>query len=227
MTRRGEQGWRSVLGALLLLVVLAAPGEPAAGASSEEPAIPEGPARVILPEVVEVPGGTVTLGDVAQIEGPPELVDRLAQVPVGAAPLPGRSRWLATGYLAVRFRQAGIDPDQVVVDGPERVQLATPAAPASTAPTSPAPRGLEPGVSPAVGAGLPLVARDEQVTLEAVAGSVVVQVPARALAPGRLGERIRVRNLTSGLDVEAVVVGPGWVRVEAGSETGWGEEVPQ
>ncbi|NMA70732.1 MAG: hypothetical protein GX961_02295, partial [Firmicutes bacterium] len=121
MTRRGEQGWRSVLGALLLLVVLAAPGEPAAGASSEEPAIPEGPARVILPEVVEVPGGTVTLGDVAQIEGPPELVDRLAQVPVGAAPLPGRSRWLATGYLAVRFRQAGIDPDQVVVDGPERV----------------------------------------------------------------------------------------------------------
>src|SRR5690606_9429360 len=117
-----------------------------------EPAIPEGPARVILPEVVEVPGGTVTLGDVAQIEGPPELVDRLAQVPVGAAPLPGRSRWLATGYLAVRFRQAGIDPDQVVVDGPERVQLVTPAAPASTAPTSPAPRGLEPGVSPAVGA---------------------------------------------------------------------------
>lgn len=209
MTRRGRRGWRTLLGALLLLTVLAAPGPRAAGASSGEASLPEGQARVVLPEVAQVEGGTVTLADVAQLEGPPELIDQLSQVAVGPAPLPGRSRWVATGYLAVRFRQAGIDPDQVVVVGPERMALVTPAAPASQVTRTEAPTRASSGAEP-------VVARDERLTLEAVAGSVVVQVPARALAPGRPGERIRVVNLASGQEVEAVVVGPGRVRVEAG-----------
>lgn len=202
-----------VLSALLLLAVLAAPGRTAAGASSDEASqstgLSEAQARVILPEVAQVSDGPVTLGDVAQLEGPPELVDQLSRVAVGPAPLPGRSRWVATGYLAVRFRQAGIDPDWVVVEGPERMALVTPAAPASRETKVQAPAQAPP-------AETPVVARDERLTLEAVAGSVVVQVPARALAPGALGDRIRVVNLASGLEIEAIVVGPGRVRVEAG-----------
>lgn len=214
MTRRTRHGVHAILGALALLAVLGAPVQAAAGPSSAEAsletqAFAEGQARVILPDVAQVAGGTVTLADVAQLEGPPELVERLGQVAVGPAPLPGRTRWVETAYLAVRFRQAGIDPNRVVVEGPERMALVTPAAPEHRA------AKVQPPSQTTVEA-LPVVTRDERLTLEAVAGSVIVQVPARSLAPGRVGDRIRVVNLASGLEVEAVVVGPGRVRVEVG-----------
>lgn len=59
----------------------------------------------------------------------------------------------------------------------------------------------------------PLIERGDRVTLASGSSAVAVSAPAEALAAGRRGERLRVRNLSSGKVVEAVVVSRG--RVEA------------
>lgn len=186
---------------VVLVLLLAATGLAAADPSSS---MREDEVRIVLEPVARVTGGTVTLADIALLEGPHELTERLKEVPVGPAPLPGRSRWVETAYLAVRLRQAGIDPATVRVEGPERVELVTTLA-AGVLPEA------EPGMAGTPAAG---VARGDTVVLEAVAGRVVIQVSARALRAGRAGDRIPVLNLSSGREVEAVVVGPGRVRVE-------------
>ncbi|BAS28907.1 flagella basal body P-ring formation protein FlgA [Limnochorda pilosa] len=192
----------------LLLLALLLAGGPVACLAAAEGADPPardgeaGRAVVILPPSAQVDGGTVTLGDVARLEGPEELTRRLQAVTVGAAAPPGRSRWVETAYLAVRLRQAGIDPATVKLEGPDRVELVTAAPPA------------EPDAGRAAGEAGPAVARGETVVLEAVAGRVVVRVAARVLRPGRAGERVLVVNEASGREVEAVVVGPGQVRAE-------------
>ncbi len=78
-----------------------------------------------------VDGRTVSLGDIARLEGEAELVMALAQVNVGSAPSPGSSRRLTVGQIEVRLRQAGIDPRDVEFTGaPEVIIYRGEAAPA-------------------------------------------------------------------------------------------------
>jgi flagella basal body P-ring formation protein FlgA len=58
-----------------------------------------------------------------------------------------------------------------------------------------------------------LVRRGEHINLSARSGGINVSVSAEALANGRSGERIRVRNLQSQRVVEATVTGPGKAEV--------------
>ena len=58
-----------------------------------------------------------------------------------------------------------------------------------------------------------LVERGSRVTITAGSGGFAVSVKGEALADGRKGETIRVRNLSSEREVDAEVVGPGRVRV--------------
>lgn len=57
------------------------------------------------------------------------------------------------------------------------------------------------------------VRRGERVTLQAVGNGFEVAMQGEALADGAEGERIRVRNLSSGREVEGVVVAAGVVQV--------------
>src|SRR5699024_8543255 len=52
----------------------------------------------------------------------------------------------------------------------------------------------------------PLIERGDRVTLASGSSAVAVSAPAEALGAGRRGERLRVRNLSSGKVIEAVVV---------------------
>jgi flagella basal body P-ring formation protein FlgA len=58
-----------------------------------------------------------------------------------------------------------------------------------------------------------LIQRGEQVTLVSESSKVRVRVIAKALMDGALGDRIRVRNISSKQIVEGVVVSPGTVKV--------------
>lgn len=58
-----------------------------------------------------------------------------------------------------------------------------------------------------------LIKRGDKVTILAVTGAVEVRMEGQALKDGAKGEVIRVRNLSSKLEIEAEVVSPGIVKV--------------
>ena len=60
-------------------------------------------------------------------------------------------------------------------------------------------------LTPAMLASVPLVSRGQQVTLEAQTGGVHIRMAGEALAEAALGQRIRVKNLSSDRVVEGVV----------------------
>ena len=99
---------------LTLLALLAGPA-----AWGAEP----GTAVVILPESASVQSSELLLGEIAEISGPPDLVEKLAQVSAGTAPQPGSSRRLTKGQIEVRLRQAGVDPKLVEFQGAAVVQV--------------------------------------------------------------------------------------------------------
>lgn len=69
-------------------------------------------------------------------------------------------------------------------------------------------------LSPAVVAQPAMVRRGQRVTLIAGDGPVAVRAPAEALSDGRRGQRVQVRNLSSGRVIEGVVRSPTEVTVQ-------------
>jgi flagella basal body P-ring formation protein FlgA len=67
-------------------------------------------------------------------------------------------------------------------------------------------------LTPSMLAHREVVRRGDRVTLLAAIGSVSVRASGMALAGGDDGQRVRVRNVSSGQVVDATVVGPGVVR---------------
>lgn len=74
---------------------------------------------VRLRDEVYVKGPTVTLGDVALIEG--ENAEMLATIEVVAAPSPGNSARVDAALVRTRIERAGFDPEAVEVLGARRV----------------------------------------------------------------------------------------------------------
>lgn len=109
MIRKGK------LGSLVLLLLLLF-GSTAWGAEQEK-------AILTLPETVSIQGSELLLGDIAEITGPPDLVERLAQVNAGTAPRPGSSRRLTKAQIEIRLRQAGVNLSQVEFQGAQAVQI--------------------------------------------------------------------------------------------------------
>lgn len=59
----------------------------------------------------------------------------------------------------------------------------------------------------------PVIERGQRVALIAGGSGIAVQAPGEALASARIGERLRVKNLSSGKVLEGVARGPGSVEV--------------
>ncbi len=73
-----------------------------------------------------VRGPEIQLGEVSEIRGQdPILLERLRQVEIGRAPLPGLTRTLDLGYLKARLRLQRIDPETLVLDAPPAVSVTT------------------------------------------------------------------------------------------------------
>lgn len=81
------------------------------------------PAVVALRENVYVKGPTVTLGDVATIDG--EDAEYLASIELTSAALPGATRRLNSAVIYSRLEQAGVFPEEVDLRGANLVSATT------------------------------------------------------------------------------------------------------
>jgi len=108
---------KGILGVLAALLVMALLAGPAAWGAEQEKAV------LILPESVTVQGSELLLGEIAEISGPPDLVEKLAAVSAGTAPQPGSSRNVTEGHIEVRLRHAGVDPRLVEFKGADSVRV--------------------------------------------------------------------------------------------------------
>lgn len=121
------------------------PGEDLAGvirmgaASTEAPKLPstsgglpqlvkpeEAPlkgAKITLKEKADIPGRMILLGDIASIEGAPELIEKLKKIELGAAPAPGAKRSIDRLTVALKLRSSGYKSENLVFLGDKPVQL--------------------------------------------------------------------------------------------------------
>jgi hypothetical protein len=151
--------------------------------------------------------GFITLGSVATLSGGDKITRaHFAAVLVARAPLPGETRQLTRGDLALKLRQSGINPDtQAVLEGADHADVTTeelPPAPnngrvelraegaASGAPTgsSQAPRPTQ------TVTGAVLIHSGDAVTIYIQSGAMTITAPATARESGKAGDTIRVHR---------------------------------
>jgi len=68
-------------------------------------------------------------------------------------------------------------------------------------------------ITPSMVSATRQVVRGKKVTILAAAGNILVRMNGKALGNGSMGERVKVINTSSKREVEALVVGPGLVKV--------------
>lgn len=78
----------------------------------------EGKATVMVRMRTELEKDQFTLGDVAEIDGDPALVSRLAAIGMGASPMLGTDRGLVAPHIAGRIRMVGINTNQISLNVP-------------------------------------------------------------------------------------------------------------
>ena len=138
--------------------------------------------------------GFITLGSVAALSGGDKAARvRYAAVPVARAPLSGETRQLTRGDLALKLRQAGINPDtQVVLEGADRAEVTAEAE--AAAPESVIPAALPNAPAPAAKLTGPVIHNGDAVTICIQSGPMTITAPATARESGRVGDTIRVHR---------------------------------
>ena len=143
---------------------------------------------------------------------------------VARAPLPGETRQLTRGDLALKLRQAGINPDtQAVLEGADRADVTiegVPPAPnnggAGTGEkdaTSSAPTGSF-STPPLLGAGGTLIHAGDAVTITIQSGAMTITAPATARESGKAGDTIRVHRDGVMTDLSVQVIDAQTVQME-------------
>ncbi|MFZ0243746.1 MAG: flagellar basal body P-ring formation chaperone FlgA [Desulfobacterales bacterium] len=80
-----------------------------------------------LRPVAEARGADILLGDIAEIAcADPDLGQRLDQLVIGKAPLPGQSRHITDDYVRLRLRQLGSQAAPIHLTGAERIEVTLP-----------------------------------------------------------------------------------------------------
>jgi flagella basal body P-ring formation protein FlgA len=75
-------------------------------------------------EKAEIEEDKILLGKIANIKGEdPDLVQKLKEIVVGKAPLPGNSRQIDEDYLKLRLKQCGTDLCQIRLQAPEIIEV--------------------------------------------------------------------------------------------------------
>jgi len=201
--------------ALLLLLALAVPAQCA-------------PVHVALKANADVGtsnNGFVTLAQVADLSGGPKGERaRMASVLVGRIPLPGDTRVLTPGDIALKLRQAGFHPERdavlegakqvsVVSADPEAASLPAPSAPPSAAaPTRPSRAASDKMGGPPLPAIV--VHRNDSVTVVVQQGDMTITAKGTAREAGGVGQTIRVHRDGAPSDLAATVLDAQTVQLE-------------
>lgn len=151
---------------------------------------------------IEAQGAAVTLGDV--FEGAGAAANR----PIAPAPAPGGKVFLSAAFLSAAAEAAGLN--WTPPDGLRQVEVRGRAVPARTA-SAIAVRDGEAPFTEAKGEVFG-VRKGETLVLSYAAPGVRLSLRARALSPARVGESLRVLNLQSNREIDAIVTGPGAAR---------------
>lgn len=149
----------------------------------------------VRPEAL-IAGDVVTLGDIADIT-PPEAAQAAARIVILPAPPVGCTGRVARGYLRLRLRRAGLNPEAITISGADSTRLSRPEppAPAITAP----PAGHPPAASvagptaPPQALALPPVPRGTRLRLAVRIGTLTIETTAELLAAAVPGGLCRVR----------------------------------
>ena len=71
----------------------------------------------------EIEEDKILLGKIANIKGEdPDLVQKLKEIVVGKAPLPGNSRQIDEDYVRLRLKQCGADLCQIKLQAPQLIE---------------------------------------------------------------------------------------------------------
>ncbi len=199
----------SSLGRLLLLavVILAATLPAHAGTA----------VVLTLAEEAEAAGENILLGEIAEITisgavaggASPRAFDpaaAVADIIVGRAPKPGRSRWIDRSYVGLRMKQHGFQGDAVVLHGPERISVTRAAATMTAAAVEAMVREyLEDWIaSSGEDAEIDEISGAKDVILPAGQVTRAVEIPGRGRRSGSL--RVAVRFSVDGTPVRRIQV---------------------
>lgn len=196
---------------LCTLIILASLAGPVAGT----------PVHVALKSAAVVspnPDGFFTLASVADLTGgDPSRRARLSQIDIGRAPLSGETRHLTLGDLALKLRQAGLNPEKdTVLEGAGEANITTDGAeitsPAVTTPVNSVGAGTVSVPAPAV--DLPLIHFGSPVTIVIQSGGLTITAPGIARESGRAGDTIRVHRDGVMTDLSVTVQDKQTVRLE-------------
>lgn len=163
--------------------------------------------------------GFLTLGTVAGISGGDKAArSRFAAVLVARAPLSGETRRLTRGDLALKLRQAGINPDtQAILEGARCADVTAadcPPAPILGSNTEQSAVGALLAVPSSPPASQPVIHSGDAVTICIQSGAMMITAPATARENGRVGDTIRVHRPGSMTDLPVHVLDAQTVQME-------------
>ena len=174
--------------------------------------------------------GFLTLGTVADITGGDKAARaRFAAVLVARAPLSGETRKLTRGDLALKLRQAGINPDtQAVLEGADSADVIVDSPPAPNngevrtepvgallaAPSVPSSAPAPPLLGAGGTSSSPVIHNGDAVTILIQSGAMTITAPATARDNGRVGDTIRVHRAGVMADLTVQVVDAQTVHME-------------
>jgi flagellar basal body P-ring formation protein FlgA len=159
---------------------------------------------VTLRSRIEANGAQITLGDV--FLGAGDAANRA----IGPAPAPGQIANLPMPLLTALASAAGLEFTPPA--GVHEVRVVRPGGMRATLPPSSGESAVSAG--PALAASEIVIRRGEAVTLVYQAPGVTLTTRARALENGAVGQSVRLLNVTSNRNIEAIVTGPGAARAE-------------
>ena len=184
-------------------------------------AVSKASVKVVLHDTATViadDNGFFTLGEISDISGgTPELRDKLNNVEVGRAPLDSYSRHLELGDVALKLRQAGIDPNRdLKLTGAENIVVSTAGRqitvkPNATAPSTPGPAASTQSTAPAQ----PIVVKKgDPITIVLQDGSLTVTALGQSRENGAVGDTIHVHRDGVITDILAQVLDGHTVQME-------------
>jgi hypothetical protein len=192
-----------------------------AAAPAHKTSTPVKPVTVTLHDSATVTAddnGFFTLGAIADITGGTKAArDRVETVEVGRAPIESFARQLDMGDVALKLRQAGINPDlDLVLTGATAIVVTTASAigPASSA--SPKAASFATTTAPAAPAPkpVPVIHRGDAVTIVVQDEFLTVTADGQARDDGAVGDTIHVHRTGVMTDLSVQVVDAHTVQLE-------------
>jgi len=159
---------------------------------------------VFLKPQAQVKGDFIYLEEIIQdIKADKALQQKLIKIKVGSSPLPGKTRSLNKDYILVRLYQNGLSPDEVLMQGSEKVLVIR---------KSPTPLFSDKKIL-SEGEENYLIKRGDTVNLVVEEGNLRIVTRGRALKSGRKGEIIEVLNISSFKKIKGEIIAPFTVKV--------------